>query len=69
MDTVRVVFIAAGAIVAAIIIWWIIAIVTSVLFTIIKFAFLVAVVYVLFLIARSSVRKRSVQNRTDHTAQ
>lgn len=59
MGTLRIVFIAAAAILVALVAWWIIGFVTSLLFTIVKVAFLAGVVYVLYLIVRSSVRDRS----------
>lgn len=57
-STAKTILIVAAAILVALIVWNIIAFVTSIVFTIVKFAILAAVLYLIFLIARSSIRTR-----------
>ncbi|MGH2442794.1 MAG: hypothetical protein ACRDFX_06485 [Chloroflexota bacterium] len=54
--TIKVILIIAAAIVAAILIWQIVAFVTSITIHIIEFVILAIVVYAVFLVARSALR-------------
>lgn len=58
MNTVRLVLIVAAAIVVAIVAWQILAFVTAIVFKIVSLAILVGLIYIVFLIARSAMRKR-----------
>lgn len=57
--TVRVIALIVGAIVVALLAWSLVAFLTGIIFQIIKFALLLAVLYVVFLFARSALRGRT----------
>jgi hypothetical protein len=59
MNIIRPILIVAGAIVAAAILWTVITFVTALLFKLVTFAILIGILYVVFLVARSALRKPS----------
>lgn len=59
MDIFRPILIVAGAIVAAIILWTVVTFVTALLFKLVTFAVFIGILYVVFLVARSALRRPS----------